>query len=520
MLSRRSMLTQALVGGGALLAGPGLLAACGGSPSSTGSSTAGKLAKNQNISVGVVGDIVSYDPMYDGSPDFILLDNLNTFLIDYTTNLAPMPAALTSFEINSASDQVTLHLRPNLQLQTGRTWKASDVVQAFARAANPATGQQLNGPMAIVKSYKATDSQTVVMTFNNPVPHLLITDLLESFPVLDADHSSASYLATKPASGGPFQLVSREPGNSVTISKWPSYWAADQVFLDQVTFRIFGDNNSLVSALQSGAVDAIYNMPASFAAQLKSDFNIVQGVPGALVQVLRINLNTPPWDNIKLRQAVARAIDRERIVQEVYHGYSVPLYLPWGPNSPATDPSYAQTNSYDLAVAKQLWKEAGSPSGAVALADSSDSDSLLTLEIIQQSLKQIGFNLQITTEDLATFDADLLAGNFGILLGGIGNSSKSPSRIDTNSIFRVVDNPVLKNNVPQNYINAINAAQTAVSPTAVKAAYAQLNQVISEEAFGIPICVIPYLTGTTKSLTGVSTTVDDWLVLQGAKVLA
>lgn len=509
-LSRRSMLKLSLLGGGALVAGPGLLAACG-------SGTSSSSAKGGGITVGVVGDIANFDPYYNGTVDFILLQNMNTFLIDYTDSLKAVPAALTSWKINSDNTQVTLSLRSDLKLQTGKTWTADDLVQGFKRAANPSEGQQLNGPMSIVKDYKATDSHTVVLSFNQPVADLLITDLLESFPAVDSAHNSSKYLATKAAGGGPFQLVSRDPGNNVVIKQWPDYWDAKNVHLDKVTFRIFDNADAMVSALQSGALDAIYSMPAKNASQLKDQFTIVKGYPGALVQCLRINLNVPPWNNIKLRQAMSRALDRKRIAQEVYFGYSMPLYLPWGPNSPANDPSYATSQSYDLKAAKQLWQEAGSPSGAEAIAAGSDAESLQTLQILQQSLKQIGFNLKITTMDLATFDKRLLAGDFGILLGGIGNSSKSPSRVDTNSIFRIADNPVLKNNVPQEYIAAIKASERAVAPDEAKAAYATLNKVITEQAFGIPVCDMPTLIATKKSLTGVTRDVDNRLVLEGAK---
>lgn len=514
MLSRRSMLKLSLLGGGALIAGPGLLAACSTSSSGGGSGSGG----SQDITVGVVGDIVNFDPYYNGTVDFILLQNLNTFLIDYTDSLKPVPAALTSWTISSDHTQVTLKLRPDLKLQTGKTWTADDLVQGFKRAEDPTEGQQLNGPMSIVKSYKATDSHTVVLTFTQQVPDLLITDLLESFPAVDSAHNNSKFLATKAASGGPFQLVSRDPGNTVVISKWPDYWNAKDVHLNKVTFRIFDNADAMVGALQSGALDAIYSMPAKNASQLKDQYTIIKGYPGALVQCLRINLNTPPWNNIKLRQAMSRALDRQRIAKEVYFGYSLPLYLPWGPNSPANDPSYAQSNSYDLKVAKQLWQEAGSPPGAEAIAAGSDAESLQTLQILQQSLKQIGFNLKITTMDLATFDKRLLAGDFGILLGGIGNSSKSPSRIDTNSIFRITDNPVLKDNVPQEYIDAIKASEQAITPDQAKAAYAKLNKVITEQAFGIPVCDMPTLIATKKSLTGVTRDVDNRLVLEGAKV--
>lgn len=514
-LSRRAMLKLSLLGGGALIAGPGLLAACSTSSSGGGSGSSG----GQNLTVGVVGDISNFDSYYDDGEEFIILANLNTFLIDYNDKLEPSPAALTKWELNSAHTQATLTLRPDVKLQTGKTWTADDLVYGFKRAANPSEGQQLYGPMSIVKSYKATDSHTVVLTFTQPVAEGLVTDLLESFPAMDKAVNNSKALASKPGSGGPFRLVSRDPGNSLVIGRFADYWNAKDVYLDKVTFRIFNDADSMVAALQSGSVDAIYNFPPKNAAQLKSQFNVITGYPGALVDCLRMNPNVAPFDNIKVRQAVARALDRDRIVKEVYFGYSQPLYLPWGPNSPANDPAYAQKNSFDLAAAKNLLQEAGSPPRAEALADGSDSVHLQMLQILQQTLQQIGFKLSIKTMDTQTFNQNVVSGKFGILFDGLGNTSKSsPSRIATNSIFRTENNVVLKDKLPKEYVDAIAASERAVTQAEAKAAYAKLNEVISTQAFGVAVCVLPTLIATKKSVTGVYRTVDNWLTLEGAKV--
>lgn len=555
-LSRRGLLKLSFVGGGALLMGPGFLAACssdtggtsssnttsaagGGSTTAAGSSTAGGSTGGGtsssgtaapsstsggggggggSITVGVVDDIANFDPYNDVGENFIILENLNTQMIFYDDKLQASPGALTKWEMSSDKSQITLTLRDDLKLQTGKVWNADDLVQGFKRAQDAEEGQQLNGPMAIVKDYKKTDDHTVVMTFTTPVAEGTVTDLLEMFPAMDSANNNSAYLATKPASGGPFQLKARDPGNTVTASRFPDYWNASNVFLDEVQFKIFGDSNSMVAALQSGDVDVIVNFPPTNAAQLKDEFTILQGFPGALVDCLRFNIFKPPYDKIEMRQAIARAIDRERIVKEVYFGYSQPLYLPWGPNSPATDPAYAQSQSYDLDAAKALWEKAGSPKGGEAMILGSSSTQVQMMQIIQQSLQQIGFQVDIEPVDAATNTKRYYDLDFGMTFNGLGNTSKNdPTRITTNSIFRTEQNVILKDKVPQEYIDGIAAARKALTPEAQKAAYDTLNKVITTQAFAISIDVIPYLFAHKKSLTGVGRTADNWLVLEGAK---
>ncbi|WP_029137506.1 ABC transporter substrate-binding protein [Nakamurella lactea] len=549
LLNRRRLFKFTFAAGGALILGPGVLAACGSNDAGTGSgsaSTPSEAAATSSdagspsvgssaaatsggggggsegggggeLTVGVVADISNFDPYYNGTPNFILLQNMNTFLLDYDDELTAHEAGLTAWKLNDDNTQITLTLRENVAMQSGSTWSAQDLVQGFERAADPDQGQQLNGPMSIVKSFKATDDNTVVLTFNSPVAELLVTDLLENFPVTTKATNNSDFFAAKGDGAGSFELKDRDPGNTVTLSRFADYWDAGAVSLDTLSFRIFDNADSMVTALQSGALDVIYRFPAKNAAQLKDQFTIIEGYPGALVDCVRMNINVAPFDNIKLRQAIGRALDRQRVVDEVYFGYGQPLFLPWGPNSPANDSSYAEKNSHDLDAAKKLWAEAGSPASGEAVADSSNAAALSILQILQQDLKSVGFDLQIKTLDSATFTERLLAGDFGLLMGGLGNTSKSPSRIATNSIFRIVDNPVLKDKTPQEYIDAIKASESATTPEAVQKAYAELNRVITEQAFGIPVCTNISLIATAKSVTGVTRDVDDRIVLKGAK---
>lgn len=150
---------------------------------------------------------------------------------------------------------------------------------------------------------------------------------------------------------------------------------------------------------------------------------------------------------------------------------------------------------------------------AEALADGSNSGALQMLQIIQQSLSEIGFDLRITTLEAQAFRQRMLAGDFGMLFGGLGNSSKSPTRVATNSIYRTVDNPVLKDKVPQEYVDAVARAEAAGSEDEAKQAYDSLNEVLSREAFAIPICSNVTLIAHKPTVSGVARDVDDRLLL-------
>ncbi|MGD7705038.1 hypothetical protein [Microlunatus sp. Y2014] len=153
------------------------------------------------------------------------------------------------------------------------------------------------------------------------------------------------------------------------------------------------------------------------------------------------------------------------------------------------------------------------PMTAEALADGSNSDALQMLQILQQSLSEIGFDLQISTLEAQAFRQRQLAGEFGMLFGALGNLSKSPSRVATNSIMRTTDNPVLKDKVPEAYVAAIAAAESAVTPEEVEAAHADLNEVITTEAFAIPVCTNITLIGYKRNIEGIARDVDDRLML-------
>jgi len=255
------------------------------------------------------------------------------------------------------------------------------------------------------------------------------------------------------------------------------------------------------------------------AARLKSSFTIGEGYEGALGDVIRFNPLRPPYDNVKLRQAIRRATDRARIAREVYAGYATPQWTAWVTSSVGHDPSYRAKDDYDLDEAARLLKEAGSPRSGTIMADPGVPSPLKAIQIIQSDLRKIGFDWQIDPVDAATFARRGVGSDFGVFYANIGNIGKrSPSAVTTNSFMRVANNVVWKDQLPQSYVDAMRKVRTAATPDAERAACAELNAVIDEYCWFVPVVLKRTLTAMDKDITGVWRDIDDRLDLRLAKL--
>ena len=504
-LRRRDTLRAAMLGSAAL--------ALAGRPSPA-------RARGGEITVGTLGDVLSFDGYQYGDRNYVCQRLFYDHLIDYDYQLNPKPAGLASWTMAPDHRSATLRMQPGIKLHSGRAWQVADLMQSFERAANPKEGLQLLGPMAVVQSYKAT-ADGVELLFNEAISDAVLTDLLSTMPVTDADRNTLAKVLSAPAGGGPFRLVSRSPDDEFVAERFTQYWRSGEPSLDRVTIKIFDNADAMVAALESGAIQMINVFSTNDAARVKNRFTIGEGYEGALGDTLRFNPLRPPYDAVKLRQAIRRAVDRERIAREVYSGYATPSYVPWVTASAGYDAGAQARLKFDLAQAEQLWKEAGRPGSGQIMADPGLPYALKAIQIIQSDLRKIGFDLQIDAVDAATFARRAIVGDFGVFFGNIGNIGKrSPSAVTTNSFMRVANNVVWKDKLPPAYVEAMRKVRTAANPADETAACMELNQVIEENCWFVPIVLKRSLTAMDKQITGVWRDIDDRLDLREARLSA
>ena len=474
-------------------------------------------ARPDTLTVGTAVDIVNFDPYALTLNSLILLKTLNAWLIDYDENLKPIPSALAGFDIAPGNASVTLTIRPDVVFHSGKTITVDDVVYAIERAADPKRGFNLFAAAStLIDTVKAAGNQQVVLKLKQPTATSLITDMLAHQPVLDMSRNSSEALSRESTGAGPYRLVDWRQGESLTLEAFPQ-WFGSRPKTKTVVFRFFTSPAAAVSALVSGAIDLLAYPQPRDASRVQAEFDILSGYPGAAVQLLRVSTKTPPFDNKIVRQALQRAINRERIVNEVLFKFGDAAYLPFGAKSPVQAPDVKQRLSYDLAAARALLQQVPSLASGVAMVSGADPTSLLVMQIIQSDLASIGFSLKIDQRDSASFNTRLVAGEFGLALGQVGGGQLSVPRIVQNSLMRTSNNPLWPDGVPPaKYSEAVTTLISATDPAVQARAFAQIREVLIDEAWAIGVYDVPTLFAFKRGLKGVARDHQNALVLTNA----
>lgn len=469
------------------------------------------------LRVAILADMTNFDPMQFSSVNFHLIKNLYDSLIEYTPEGEAVPSLATDWEIASDNLSVTVTLRDDVTFHSGAPLTAADVAATLEKAADPERGKNVYPTMSIVSGWEATDDHTIVISFNDAVPERQILDLLQFTMPIEA--AGIDTVETEPAGTGAYRLAGRAVGQSVTLEANPDYWRENEPIMSQIEFTVFSDDASASAALESDAADLVYGGTARSAVRLESaGYQVIRG-PGPLVQVFRINATHEPFTNDTFRQAFNYLMDREGILRVGYAGLGEPVALPWAPASPAFDASYTEQYAMDLDRARELLAESGLSEAEMSdwslLVYGTDEAAVVISQIVQGTLSEVGININLDVREGSEYVEAQLAGDFAATFGGVGNVQKFPSRVATNSIYRVVNNPVLGEPHPfPDYVAAIERIDTTSGPEdEVQAAYDNLNQVLVETAFAIPTNSYDVgLIVASPDLSGFTLDIDNLLV--------
>lgn len=442
------------------------------------------------LRVAVLSELANYDPQQLSTVNFHVIKNLYDSLIEYSPEGKPEPSLATEWAIAPDKTSVSVKLRDGVTFHSGTPFKADSVLATLQKGADPKRGKNVFSTMSIVKDWSAPDDRTVLINFKAPVPERQILDLLQFLIPIEAN--GIDTVETVPAGTGPFTLVSRAVGQGLRLKANPKYWREKQPIVQDLVFTVFSEDAAASAALESGAVDIIYNGSSRSAVRLKSAGYQVFTGPGKLVQVFRINSTRGPFRNKSYRQAFNHLMDRAGILRVGYAGMGEVVAQPWAPASPAFDASFTKTYAYDLDKAKALLAASGLSAAEMKdwkmLVNGSDEASVQISQIVQASLGKVGIPIELDIRQGAEFVSALLGGDFAAVFGAVGNVQKFPSRVTTNSIYRTSQNPILKDPHPHPaYVAAIAKVDGASGGAAeVKASYDNLNKVLVDEAFAIP----------------------------------
>ena len=269
------------------------------------------------------------------------------------------PLLAESWEVSPDLRTYTFRLRKGVKFQNGEPFNARAVKFSFERAGAEKSTNKDKRTFASMETVQAVDDNTLVIVNKELDPDFLF--LMGQATAIIVEPKSADSNATKPVGTGPYKLDSWAKGSSVSLSKWDGYRNAANVKIRKATFRFISDPAAQVAALLAGDVDAFPRVTPRGVPQFKSNPKFQVIVSGSRAKtILAINNKKKPLDDVRVRRAIAAAIDRKAVIQGAADGYGAPIGSHYVPGAFG----YVDTtgiNPYNPEKAKALLKEAGVP---------------------------------------------------------------------------------------------------------------------------------------------------------------
>lgn len=355
------------------------------------------LAAEGTITLGVALEPPHLDPTAGAAAaiDEIVYANVFEGLTRIDENGEIQPALAESWEVSEDGKTYTFKLRQGVTFHDGSAFDAEDVKFSLDRArADDSTNAQ-KGLFAAIESVETVDPQTVKITLASPAGNFLFNMGWGDAVIVAPETADAN--KESPVGTGPFKFSNWAKGSAIELTRNEDYWG-DQVALSKATFRIIPDAAAAVNALLAGDVDAFPNITAPEAIpQLEADarFTVVIGSTEGET-ILATNNKRPPFDNLKVRQAIAHTLDRQAVIDGAMFGIGTPIGTHFAPHHPAYREDLIDTYPRDLEKAKALLAEAGHPDGFKAtLKLPPPTYARRGGEIIASQLREIGIELEI-----------------------------------------------------------------------------------------------------------------------------
>ena len=307
-----------------------------------------------------------------------------------------IPAIAENYVVNETADEYTFTLREGVKFHNGNEVTVGDVVYSLSRAAGLDTGTPLVSDVAGITAVEATDDKTVVIKLSAPDTEFLAHVTTAIIP--EGIDPNKEIVGT-----GPFKLASRTIQESVVFEKFADYWG-EPAYLDKVTLKFIDNAETLVMSLKSGAIDMATHLISSQITEL-DNMNILEGSSNA-VQALYLNNQFEPFNDVRVRQALCYAIDKQAILDLAFDGHGSLL-------GSSMFPAFGKyfmdelTNFYEYNPdkAKELLKEAGLEGGFefTITVPSNMQQHVDTAQVIVQQLEQVGITAKINQVEWTTW---------------------------------------------------------------------------------------------------------------------
>lgn len=322
-----------------------------------------------------------------------------------------------SWSVDPDGKLYTFKLRRGVKFHDGEAFDASDVKFSFERAkAEGSTNKAKKAVFDNISRIDTPDPFTVILVLNNADGNFLFRMGENTAVILDP--KSAAGTATKPIGTGPFKLEDWKKGSSITLVKHADYRGAAAVKMKKVTFRFINDPAAQVAALLAGDIDGMprFGAPQNLK-QFQGDKRFTVEIGGTEGKtIVSINNRRKPFDDVRVRRAIAAAIDRKAIIDGAMEGYGAPI----GSHLVPSDAGYVDltaVNPYNPEKAKALLKEAGVATPLnVTLTLPPPQYARKGGEIVAAQLAKVGIVAKIENVEWAQWLSGAFKGNYDLTI--------------------------------------------------------------------------------------------------------
>lgn len=472
-----------------------LLAGCGQSGQNT--EKTGRAASNE-LTVGIAQDFDSLDPHHmtaAGTKEVMF--NVYEGLVKPTSDGKIVPAVASDVSVSDDGLTYTLKLRQGVKFHNGDTVEMQDVLYSLDRRMSGEDAAAKLAALDIITGVKG-EGDTLTLTLGEPSGEFLA--YLMNVYIVPADVSA---LDTNPVGTGPYKVASRAAQDNLVLERFDDYWG-EKGKLSKVTFKILENAESLVLGLQSGALDLVSHMTSDQTSQLaESDFDVAQGSMN-LVQALYLNNAEAPFDDVRVRQALCYAVDKQGMIDLAFDGYGIPLGTSMFPSfSKYYDDSLTDYYPHDVEKAKALLAEAGYPNGfeMTITVPSNYTPHVNTAQVLANQLAEAGIKATILPVEWNTWLRDVYNGRqFQSTITGLTSDNMTARKL-LERFGSSIGNNFTNYNNPE-YDEILAKAVSAIDDGEQTGYYRQLERILTETAANVYLQDMADLVALRKGLSG------------------
>ncbi|MDB5712932.1 MAG: hypothetical protein JWO15_329 [Sphingomonadales bacterium] len=469
--------------------------------------SAGNAGKN-NLVIGLEAEPTSMTTAITsaGGPQFVSTKIFDG-LLSYAADLSPQPRLATEWHVAADNLSLTLKLRPGVKWHDGKPFTSADVAYSVIEVWKKFHSRG-RSTFANVTSVDTPDALTVILRLSHPAPYIISALASNESQVVPRHIYAGRDVLSNPANNapigtGPFRFVKWERGQYITLERNPNYWDAGKPYLDGIVFRMLGASAAQSAALETGEIQMTNMIAAGDVARVATETGLQKDDREYALSTsslgLEFNLDLPKLRDVRLRQAIAHAIDGDFVLKNILFGNGEISTGPIPANIKAFYSPDVPRYPFDIERAKALLDEAGLKPDAKGMRVSFTLDpapvgdrAVRLGEYVKAALSEIGINVQLRTQDFATFVKRAYTDrDFEVLLVG-GQMGPDPvigmQRFYWSKSFHkgvAFSNASHYNNPEADRL--LEEAQVETDPTHRRAIYADFERVVQTDLPRIPL---------------------------------